>query len=184
MHLRKIWQVFRKSANNAKINHHVCIGLCVCLYVFVCVEREKERERLKHTYTHHTYTKKKVFPCIHIAPSIRYEVMWLDAMNFIFWMLSFYPAFSLSSFTFKRLFNSSLLSDIRVVSFAYLRLLIFLATILIPVCASPSPAFHMMYSACMLNKHRDKIQLWCISFPIWNQSIVPCMVLTLALWPA
>ena len=45
-------------------------------------------------------------------------------MIFIFWMLRFKSAFSLSSFTFiKRLFSSS--SAIRVVSSAYLRLLIF-----------------------------------------------------------
>ena len=62
-------------------------------------------------------------------------------------MLSFKPTFSLSSFTFiKRLFSSSPLSAIRVVSSAYLRLLIFLLVILIPACASPSPAFLMMYS--------------------------------------
>ena len=36
---------------------------------------------------------------------------------------------------------------IRVVSSAYLRLLIFLLAILIPACASSSPAFLMMYSA-------------------------------------
>ena len=49
-------------------------------------------------------------------------------------MLSFKPTSSLSSFTFiKRLFSSSL-SAIRVVSFAYLRLLIFLPAILIPAC--------------------------------------------------
>ena len=42
-------------------------------------------------------------------------------------MLSFKPAFSLSTFTFiKRLFSSSSLSAIRVVSSAYLRLLIFI----------------------------------------------------------
>ena len=42
-------------------------------------------------------------------------------------MLSFKPTFSLSFFTFiKRLFSSSSLSAIRVVSSAYLRLLIFL----------------------------------------------------------
>ena len=39
------------------------------------------------------------------------------------------------------------LSAIRVVSSAYLRLLIFLPAILIPACASSSPAFLMMYSA-------------------------------------
>ena len=45
-------------------------------------------------------------------------------------MLSFKPTFSLSSFTFiKRLFSSSSLSAIRVVSSAYLRLLIFLPAI-------------------------------------------------------
>ena len=47
-------------------------------------------------------------------------------------MLSFKPAFSLSSFTFiKRLFRCSLLSAIMVVSSAYLRLLIFLSEILL-----------------------------------------------------
>ena len=46
------------------------------------------------------------------------------------------PTFSLSSFTFnKTLFSSSSLSAIRVVSSAYLRLLIFLLAILIPACA-------------------------------------------------
>ena len=53
-----------------------------------------------------------------------------------------------TSFTFiKRLFSPSSLSAIRMVSSAYLRLLIFLPVILIPACASSSPAFLMMYSA-------------------------------------
>ena len=91
----------------------------------------------------------------------------------------------LSSFTsIKRLFSSSSVSAIRVVSSAYLRLLIFLLAILIPACASSSPAFVMMYSACKLNKQGDNIQPWCILFPIWNQSVVPCPVLTVASWPA
>ena len=39
-----------------------------------------------------------------VSPSICHEVMGLDVMIFIFWMLSFKPTFSLSSFTFiKRL---------------------------------------------------------------------------------
>ena len=72
-------------------------------------------------------------------------------MIFVFWMLSFKPTFSLSSFTFiKRLFSSSSLSAIRVVSSAYLRLLIFLPAILIPACASSSPEFLMMYPAYKL----------------------------------
>ena len=77
-----------------------------------------------------------------------HEGMGWDTMIFIFWMMSFKSAFSLSSFTFiKRLFNSSSLSAMRVVSSAYLRLLIFLSAILIPACASSSLAFHMVCSA-------------------------------------
>ena len=84
----------------------------------------------------------------------------------------------------KRLFSSSSLSAIRVVSSAYLRLLIFLPAILIPACASSSPAFLVMYSAYKLNKQGDNIQPWRTPFPIWNQSVVPCPVLTVASWPA
>ena len=74
-------------------------------------------------------------------------------------LLSFKPIFSLFSFTFnKRFFSSSLLSAIRVVSSAYLRLLIFLLAILIPACASSSQAFHIMYSAYKLTKQGDNIQ--------------------------
>ena len=62
--------------------------------------------------------------------------------DLVFWMLSFKPTYSLSSFTFiKRLFSSSSLSAIRVLSSAYLRLLIFLPAILIPACASSSLHF-------------------------------------------
>ena len=46
----------------------------------------------------------------------------------------------------QEVLSSSSLSAIRVVSSAYLRLLIFLLAILIPACASPSLAFSMMYS--------------------------------------
>ena len=59
-----------------------------------------------------------------VSPSISHEVIGPVAMILIFWKLSFKPTFSLSSFTFiKRLFSSSSLSAIRVVSSAYLRLL-------------------------------------------------------------
>ena len=37
----------------------------------------------------------------------------------------------------------------------------------------------MIYSAYKLNKQGDNIQPWCIPFPIWSQSIVPCPVLLL-----
>ena len=56
---------------------------------------------------------------------ILFYLTWIDGTgchDLSFWMLSFKPAFSLSSFTpIKRLFSSSLLSAIRVVSSAYLR---------------------------------------------------------------
>ena len=87
--------------------------------------------------------KNKVWHCFHCFPIYLPWSDGTDAMIFIFWMLSFKPTFSLSSFTFiKRLFSSSL-STIRVVLSAYLRLLIFLLAILIPAYASSSPAFLM-----------------------------------------
>ena len=77
-----------------------------------------------------------------VFPSICYEVMGLDATIFVFWKLSFKPTFSFSSFTFiKRLFSSSSFSAIRVVSPAYLKLLIFLLAILILACASSCQRF-------------------------------------------
>ena len=96
-------------------------------------------------------------------------------------MLSYKPRFSLSSFTFiKRLFSSSL-SAIRVVSSAYLRLLIFSPAILIPACASSSLAFHMMYSAYKLNKQGDNIQPWHILIsdfkPVCSMSSSNCCFL-------
>ena len=58
-----------------------------------------------------------------------------------FFMLIFKAAFSHSSFTLiKKLFSSSSISAIWVVSSAYLRLLIFLSTSLIPTSDSSSPA--------------------------------------------
>ena len=93
----------------------------------------------------------KVCHCCHCFPIY---LPWRDGTrchDLSFWMLSFKPTFSLSSFTFiKRCFSSSSLSAITVVSPAYLRLLIFLPAILIPACASSSLAFCMMYSACKL----------------------------------
>ena len=103
--------------------------------------------------------KRKSVTASTFSSSIHQEVMGLDAMILAFCRLSFKPAFSLSSFTFiKKLFSCSSLSAIRVVSSAYLRLLIFLLEILIPACASSSPAFHMTYSACKLNKQGVNIQ--------------------------
>ena len=70
-----------------------------------------------------------------VSPSICHEMMGPDLVIFIFWMLTFKPAFSRSSFTFiKRLFSYPLLFVIKMVSTAYLRLLIFLLVILILAC--------------------------------------------------
>ena len=107
--------------------------------------------------------KNKVWYCFHCFPIY---LPWSDGTrchDLHFWILSI-----------KRLFSSSSLSAIRVVSASYLRLLIFLPAILIPACASSSTTFLMMYSAHKLNT----------PFPIWNQSDFPCPVLTVASWPA
>ena len=41
-----------------------------------------------------------------------------------------------------------------------------------------------MYSAYKLKKQGDNIQPWHTPLPIWNQSVVPCPVLTTTSWPA
>ena len=74
-----------------------------------------------------------------LSPSISHEVMGPVTWSLFSecWVLSqlFYPL-SLSS---RGCLSSSSLSAIRVVSSAYLRLLIFLLAIFIPACASSSP---------------------------------------------
>ena len=81
-----------------------------------------------------------------VSPSICYEVMGPDAMILVFWMLSFKPNFSLFSFTFiQRLFCSSSLSAIRVVSSTYLLLLLLLLRSCFSrvwLCATPQTAAH------------------------------------------
>jgi len=39
-------------------------------------------------------------------------------------------------------------------------------------------------SAYKLNIQGDSIQPWCTPYLIWNQSVLPCPVLTVASWPA
>ena len=99
------------------------------------------------------------------SPSICHEVMGLDAMIFIFCMLIFKPAFS-----------SSLLYAFRVVSSVHLRNLDSSFWFI-------QPTFHIMYSACKLNKQGDITQCCCAPFPVWNQSVVPGPVQTVASWP-
>ena len=110
---------------------------------------------------------------------------WTRCHDLGFLNAEFKPVFSFSSFTFiKILFNSSLLSAIRVVSSVYLRLWIFPPAILTPDCALSSPTFLMMYSAYKLNKQSDNIQLWNIPFPVLKKSTVAWLVLTVGSWSA
>ena len=97
--------------------------------------------------------KRKSVTTSTFSPSICHEVVGPDAMVLVFLIFSFKLALSLSFFTLtKRLFSSSLLSAIRMISSTYLRLLVFLVPMLIPACNSSSPAFLMMCSAYRLNK--------------------------------
>ena len=113
-----------------------------------------------------------------------FPMKWWNRMIFVFWMLSFKPHFSLSSFTFiRRLFSSSSLSAIRVISSAYLRLLIFFPQSLFQLVFPPVQHFSW-FTLHILDKQGDHIQSWCTPFPNWNPSVVPCQVLTVASWPA
>ena len=90
----------------------------------------------------------KVCPCFHCFPIYLPRSDGTGCHDLSFLNAEFEASVSLSSFIFiKRLFSPSSLSAIRVVSSAYLRLLIFLLAILILGCASSIPAFHVMYSA-------------------------------------
>ena len=134
----------------------------------------------KNTHTHTHTCMIYVFLCFPIY------LPWSDATvyhDLSFWMLSFKPVFfhyplSLHQETLIPLWFFA----IRVVSYAYLKLLIFFPAILTQACASSSLAFHMKYSAYKLNKQGDNIQPWCTPFPIWNQSIIPCLVQVVASW--
>ena len=83
--------------------------------------------------------KKIVCHCFRCFPIY---LPWSDVTgchDLCFLNVGFKSAFSLSSFTFiKRLFSSSLLSAIRVVSSAYLSLLVFLPAIVIPAVLHPA----------------------------------------------
>ena len=76
-------------------------------------------------------------------------------MILIFWIFSFKPALSLCSFTLiKRLFSFSSLFAIRVVSFAYLRLLIFLCLSWFQFVTHPARHFSW-YAQCIDLTNRE-----------------------------
>ena len=127
--------------------------------------------------------KRKSITAPRFSPSVRHEVMGLDAMILVSLIFSFKLAFSPSFVTLiKRLFSSFLLSTIRVVSSTYLKLI--LSSNLDSSFNPSSPEFHMMCSVYKLNKQGDSIQPWRTPFPIRNQSVVPCPILTVASWRA
>ena len=98
--------------------------------------------------------KRKTVTASTFSPSICLEVIGPDAVILVFW-LSYKPAFLLPSFTVvKKFFSFFLLSVIRVVSSAYLRLLIFLP-ILFPACDSSSWFQHFTWCTlhiCYIHK--------------------------------
>ena len=118
--------------------------------------------------------KRKYVTASTFSPSICHEVMGPESMILFYLIFSFKPDFSLCCFILiKSFFSSSLLSAIRVVSSAYLRLAMFCPLILIIVCNSSSPAFLMMCSIYSLNKQGDDRQPCCTPFSILNQLVVP-----------
>ena len=97
--------------------------------------------------------KNKVCHCSHCFSIYLPQSDGTGGRIFIFCMLSFKPAFSLSSFISSRrsLVPLCFLPLVLVLS-AYLRLLLFLPAILILASDSSSPAFPIMYSGYEINK--------------------------------
>ena len=123
--------------------------------------------------------KRKSLTASPFPPSICHEVMGPGAMILLFWMLSFKPTFSLS-FTKRLLF-----------AFCHWSGVIFISEVVdispgnldSSLCfIQPSISHDVLWTE--VNKQGDSIQPWCTPFPIWNQSVVPCLVLTLASWLA
>ena len=118
--------------------------------------------------------------------SICHAVMGPDAMILVCLFVCLFclnPTLSLSSFILiKRLFSSSSLSAIRVLSSTHLRLLMFLLPILISAWNSSSLAFLMKLSVYRLNKQGE--QQTVLSHSFLNLKPIPYRVLTVASWPA
>ena len=119
-----------------------------------------------------------------VSPAICHEVMGPDAMILVFWMLSLNVKF------FTLLFHPQ--SRGSLLPFCFLPLewyhlhiwgyWYFSQQSWFQLMLHPAQHFHIMYSAYKLNKEGDNIQPWRTPFPIWNQSVVPCLVLAVASW--
>ena len=90
-----------------------------------------------------------------VFPSICHEVIGLDAMIFIFWMLFYTSFFTLlfhphqETFLFAFCHKGGVICISEVIDISPL----------IPGCASSSPAFLMMYSIYKLNRQGDNVLL-------------------------
>ena len=111
----------------------------------------------------------KVCHCFHCFPIYLTGTMWWDWMP---WSLFF------KCWVLSQLFHSPLSLSSR--------------GSLIPLCFPGNPdsslcfiqpsILHDILCVYELNEQGDNIQPWGTPFPIWNQSIVPCPVLTVASW--
>ena len=99
-----------------------------------------------------------------VSPSIWHEVMGLDAMILIFWMLSFKPAFSLCSFNFiKRFFSFSAFchkGGVICISFHWKTMFYVRTVTAYPLCVEKSKESHTRtHFSCPFKPHR-KINPW------------------------
>ena len=86
-----------------------------------------------------------------VYPSICHEIMWLDAMILAFWMLSFKPAFSLSSFTFiQRLYGPLHFLPFSSVQFSSVQLLSHVPLFAIPWIAARQASLSIAISWSLL----------------------------------
>ena len=97
------------------------------------------------------------------------------------WVLN--QLFTLPFHFHQEALSSSSLSAIWVVPSAYQSSLIFYWQSWPQLVLHPTQRFSWS-TLHMLNEQGDNIQPWCTPFLIWNQSVVPCPVLTVACWPA
>ena len=116
--------------------------------------------------------EEKICHCFHFDP---FYLLWSDGTgccDLVFLMLSFKPDSSLSAYTFfKKLFSSSSLSAIRVVSSAYLRLLITINSVLLRFY------FHGYFpSSCYLKSYQVVLLVMQLPMqetkvnPVWGRS--------------
>ena len=119
-----------------------------------------------------------------VSLSICHEVMGPDAMILVFWMWAlsqlFHSPLSLSLRASLVLhFLPWGLYHLHVWGYWYFSWQSWFQLVL-----HPAHQFLIMYSAYKLNKQGDNTQPWRTFFPVWNQSVVPHPLLTVAFWPA